>query len=226
MEALCCHPLAKGPSAGAGGGAGAWVWLEAMAFDSPGQAMKFIRSQKKNATVQTNQLWASENRSRTERFVRCKMMSTTKRCFMELGGLAPVDVIASYKNFKVVFRHNSEWIPVAKVGVTLEVKWLGYPIVNVRVREAMEAFMQDLEYGCLSTLLNKGKVVRVTGDATNDAVYVPWGQLHRKTYLQSTRAESRFEDLCKELVAAARFGPDIWSGGRRSQRWYRRLATW
>ena len=31
MEALCCHPLAKGPSAGAGGGAGAWVWLEAMA---------------------------------------------------------------------------------------------------------------------------------------------------------------------------------------------------
>lgn len=122
-----------------------------------------------------------------------------------------MDVIASYKNFKVVVRHKSEWIPVATVGVTLEVKWLGYPIVNVRVREAMEAFMQDLEYGCLSTLLNKGKVVRVTGDATNDAVYVPWGQLHRKNYLQSTRAESRFEDLCKELVAAARFGPDIWS---------------
>ena len=52
-----------------------------------------------------------------------------------------MDVIASYKNFKVVVRHKSEWIPVAKVGVTLEVKWLGYPIVNVRVREAMEAFM-------------------------------------------------------------------------------------
>ena len=33
--------------------------------DSPGQAMKFIRSQKKNATVQTNQLGASENSSRT-----------------------------------------------------------------------------------------------------------------------------------------------------------------
>ena len=31
MEALCCHPLAKGPSAVAGGGAGAWVWPEVMA---------------------------------------------------------------------------------------------------------------------------------------------------------------------------------------------------
>ena len=31
MEALCCHPLAKGPSAVAGGGAGAWVGPEAMA---------------------------------------------------------------------------------------------------------------------------------------------------------------------------------------------------
>ena len=36
-------------------------------FDSPMQAMKFIRSQKKNATIHTKKLWASGNRSRVER---------------------------------------------------------------------------------------------------------------------------------------------------------------
>ena len=29
-------------------------------FDTPVQAMKFVRSQKRNATVQTNKLWVSE----------------------------------------------------------------------------------------------------------------------------------------------------------------------
>ena len=196
--------------------------------DSPGQAMKFIRSQKQHATVQTNQLWASENRSRTERS-RCKIVSTTKKYLMELGGIAPVNVIASHKNFRLVVRHKPEWIPVGKVGMTLEVKWLGYSIVNVPLRAAMEAFMQDLEYGCLSTLLNKRKVVRVTGDATNDAVYVPWGRLHRKNYLQSIRAESRFEDFLKRWWLQQGLGQTssrIIVGGRRSQRWHRRLATW
>ena len=113
-------------------------------FDSPGEAMKFIRSQKKNATVQTNQLWASENRSRTERS-RCKIVSKIKKYLIELGGIAPVNVIASYKSFRVVVRHNSKLIPVAQVGVTLAVGWLEDSIVNVQVREAMEAFLQDLE---------------------------------------------------------------------------------
>ena len=113
-------------------------------FDSPGEAMKFIRSQKKNATVQTNQLWASENRSRTERS-RCKIVSKIKKYLIELGGIAPVKVIASYKSFRVVVRHNSKLIPVAQVGVTLAVGWLEDSIVNVQVREAMEAFLQDLE---------------------------------------------------------------------------------
>ena len=113
-------------------------------FDSPGQAMKFIRSQKKHATVQTNQLWASENRSRTERS-RCKVVSKIKKYLIELGGIAPVNVIASYKSFRVVVRHNSKLIPVAHVAVPLEVAWLEDSIVNVEVREAMETFLQDLE---------------------------------------------------------------------------------
>ena len=91
-------------------------------FDSPGEAMKFIRSQKKNATVQTNQLWASEDRSRTERS-RCKIVSKIKKYLIELGGIALVNVIASYTGFRVVVRHNSKLIPVAQVGVTLAVGW-------------------------------------------------------------------------------------------------------
>ena len=56
-------------------------------FDSPGRgpAMKFIRSRKKNATVQTTQLWALETRSRTER-CRCKTVSKIKRQLIERGG--------------------------------------------------------------------------------------------------------------------------------------------
>ena len=113
-------------------------------FDSQGEAMKFIRSQKKNATVQTNKLWASENRSKTERS-RCKIVSKIKKYLIELGGIAPVNVIASYKSFRVVVRHNSKLIPVAQVGLTLAVGWLEDSIVNAQVREAMEAFLQDLE---------------------------------------------------------------------------------
>ena len=36
-------------------------------FDSPERAMKFIKSQKKNATIHANKLWASENRSKPKK---------------------------------------------------------------------------------------------------------------------------------------------------------------
>ena len=70
-----------------------------------------------------------------------------QKYLIELGGIARVNVIviASYKSFRVVVRHNSKLIPVAQVGVTLAVGWLEDSIVNVQVREAMEAFLQDLE---------------------------------------------------------------------------------
>ena len=71
-------------------------------------------------------------------------MSKIKKYLIELEGIAPVNVIASYKSFRVV-RHNYKLIPVAQVGMSLAVGWLEDSIVNVQVREAMEAFLQDLE---------------------------------------------------------------------------------
>ena len=113
-------------------------------FDTPVQAMKFIRSQKRNATVQTNKLWVSENRSRSER-MRCKAVSKMKKFFIELGEFKPSNIIVNYKNFKVMARINSKPVLVANVTADLDVEWLDNSIVNEEVREAMNNFMSDLE---------------------------------------------------------------------------------
>ena len=113
-------------------------------FDSPIQAMKFIRSQKKNGTIHTNKLWASENRSRTER-ARCKIVSKIKKFLIEVQGLAPANIIASYKSFRVVIRDQGKLVPVAFVGGNLGLEWLDASSVVDGVREAMDAFIQDLE---------------------------------------------------------------------------------
>ena len=113
-------------------------------FDSPMQAMKFIRSQKKNGTIHTNKLWASENRSRTER-ARCKIVSKIKKYLIEVQGLAPANIIASYKTFRVVIRDQGKLVPVAFVGRNLGLEWLDAGSVGDGVREAMDAFIHDLE---------------------------------------------------------------------------------
>eukprot|EP00434_Breviolum_minutum_P044146 symbB.v1.2.039392.t1/scaffold6524.1/size17410/1 len=113
-------------------------------FDSPMQAMKFIRSQKKNGTIHTNKLWASENRSRTER-ARCKIVSKIKQYLIEVQGLAPANIIASYKTFRVVIRDQGKLVPVAFVGRNLGLEWLDAGSVGDGVREAMDAFIHDLE---------------------------------------------------------------------------------
>ena len=113
-------------------------------FDTPMQAMKFIRSQKKNGTIHTNKLWASENRSRTER-ARCKIVSKIKKYLIEVQGLTPSNIIASYKTFRVVIRDQGKLMPVAFVGRNLGLEWLDASAVVDGVREAMDAFIQDLE---------------------------------------------------------------------------------
>ena len=113
-------------------------------FDTPVQAMKFIRSQKKNATLQTNKLWVSENRSRAER-MRCKAISKIKKFLIELGDFELSNITVNYKNFKVMARINAKLHPVANVTADLGVDWLGNNIVNEAVRDAMHCFLSDLE---------------------------------------------------------------------------------
>ena len=111
-------------------------------FESPMQAMKFIRSQKKNATIQTNKLWASENRSKTERF-RCKVLSKLKKYMIEVGGVAAKDVVASYKTFRMVLKKDGRLLPVAIIREDVSVQWLDD--VAPDAREALKAFMEELE---------------------------------------------------------------------------------
>eukprot|EP00434_Breviolum_minutum_P028622 symbB.v1.2.025326.t1/scaffold2451.1/size78874/11 len=110
-------------------------------FDSPMQAMKFIRGQKRNPTVQTNKLWVSENRSRMER-MRCKAVSKLKKFLIELGGLQPANIIVNYKKFSIMARINGK---NAYVGDDLGIEWLDKNIVNEDVRTALETFLSELE---------------------------------------------------------------------------------
>ena len=56
-------------------------------FDSPMNAMKFIRNQRKHPVMSSAQLWAAENRSRYERN-RCKVLSKIKKFMIELGAFS------------------------------------------------------------------------------------------------------------------------------------------
>ena len=113
-------------------------------FDSPERAMKFIKSQKKNATIHANKLWASENRSKPER-LRCKMVSKLKKFLIELDGFGAKDVHASYKVFRVVVKSDGKMLPVAYFNDNGSVQWLDKTVVSEGVREALESFIAELE---------------------------------------------------------------------------------
>lgn len=89
------------------------------------------------------QLWASENRSKPER-MRCKTASKLKK-LVELVGFAPKDVIVSYKVFKINARVDEKLVPLACVNDDCEVARLTEELVNQDVRDAMNAFVADLE---------------------------------------------------------------------------------
>ena len=113
-------------------------------FDAPMQAMKFIRGQKRNPTLQTNKLWVTENRSKMER-MRCKSLSKLKKFLIELGDFEPANIIVNYKKFNAMARIDGKLAALATVGDDLGVEWLDKNIVNEDVRKAMEVFISELE---------------------------------------------------------------------------------
>lgn len=113
-------------------------------FDSPTQAMKFIRAQKKNTEMQLHNLWASENRSKEER-MRCKTCSKLKKFLFELGGFTPKDVVVSYKTFRVVIRSEGKVTLVASINDNCEVTWEEQELVGQEVRDVFDEFLADME---------------------------------------------------------------------------------
>ena len=77
-------------------------------FETPMKAMKFIRSQRRNAEMQHAKLWASENRSTQER-QKCKITSKLKKFMIELAGVEPKDVLVNYRSFKVMVRQGATY---------------------------------------------------------------------------------------------------------------------
>ena len=68
-----------------------------------------------------------------------------QKYLIEVQGIAPANIIASYKTVRVVIRDQGKLVPVAFVGGNLGSEWLDANSVVDGVREAMDAFIQDLE---------------------------------------------------------------------------------
>ena len=113
-------------------------------FDTPSNAFKFVRSQKKHTGIQHAGLWVAENRTRAERN-RSKVVSKWKKFLIELGNMNPKDVMVSYKVFKVVVRVGSKLIPLASVDSDMEVHWHDAEMPSADVKKALEEFIANME---------------------------------------------------------------------------------
>ena len=113
-------------------------------FDTPSNALKFVKSQKKHVGIQHAGLWVAENRTRAERN-RSKIVSKLKKFLIELGNMNPKDVMVSYKMFKVVARVGSKLTPVASVDEDMEVHWHDEDVPSADVKKALEEFVANME---------------------------------------------------------------------------------
>ena len=64
--------------------------------------------------MKSQDLWAAENRPRSER-MRCKVVSKIKKDMIEIGGVEAKDVKVNYKLFKVSARVSGRNLLVASV---------------------------------------------------------------------------------------------------------------
>ena len=112
-------------------------------FDTPANAMKLIKSQKKHPQIQTNELWVAENRSRMERN-QAKIASKLKKFLIELANI-PKGIIVNYRLFKVFVRENGKLMPIAYVKDDLTIDWNDASNVPPMVQEAMKDFISDME---------------------------------------------------------------------------------
>ena len=113
-------------------------------FDTPGNAMAFIKSQKKHAGIQHAGLWVAENRSRAERN-RSKIVSKLKKFLIELGNMNPKDVMVNYKMCKVVVRVGSKLTPLASVNEEMDLDWHDENVTPADVKTALEEFIANME---------------------------------------------------------------------------------
>ena len=114
-------------------------------FNTAGMAMKMIKNQKFNPKMKENKLWASENRSPTERR-QCKLVSKLKKFLIEHDKQDPKNVIVSYKWFHVRVRNGRTFAHVATVNEDGEVQWaedIGQ--VSATVKECMAEFEANME---------------------------------------------------------------------------------
>ena len=113
-------------------------------FDTPQKAMKFIRSQRTNPVMQSQKLWAAENRPRSER-MRCKVVSKIKKFMIEIGRVEAKNIKVNYKLFKVSARVSGRNVLVASVDGNGGLSWLHDSLPGAPVREALESFMEEME---------------------------------------------------------------------------------
>ena len=114
-------------------------------FNTPGMAMRMIKNQKFNPKMKENKLWASENRSPTERR-QCKLVSKLKKLLIEQDKHDPKNVIVSYKWFHVRVRNGRTFTNVATVNEDGEVLWaedIGQ--VSATVKECMAEIEANME---------------------------------------------------------------------------------
>ena len=102
-------------------------------------------NQKFNPKMKENKLWASENRSPTERR-QCKLVSKLKKFLIEHDKQDPKNVIVSYKWFHVRVRNGRTFAHVATVSEDGELQWaedIGQ--VSATVKECMAQFEANME---------------------------------------------------------------------------------